>query len=339
MGRGGAERVISILSNHFAEKGWDVLIAVTLFNEVGYDLHPRVKIIDLTYNGGSRIERLPKWIYGIRKLVINENPDVILSFAARINIIVCTACIGLNKKIIVSERNDPANDGRGLFVRIATELFYPYTHKVIFQTMRSLKYFSERVRKNSTVIPNPIRVTSSAINIKTNKIVNVGRLTDQKNQSMLIEAFFEIHKVHPEYELWIYGEGPLRNKLNRMTTKLGINHKVHMPGNVVNIHENIADAEMFVLSSDYEGLSNALLEALMMGLPVISTNCSGADEYIQDNVSGIIVPIGNKDRLKDAILLYIENEEFRKTCGKNARKFSSKFELDKVLRTWEKILL
>lgn len=336
MGRGGAEKVISLLSRHYAEKGWETQIILLLKNTVQYDLHESTKIVDLSGSTNSRIKRLPYWLKSVRSYIKKESPDVILSFAARINIIVQTACFGLKKKIVVSERNDPKSDGRGIVTRILTNLLYPKAKGVVFQTKRAASYFGKL--KNAEIIPNPICVLEYAENIGEKRIVTAGRLTPQKNQKLLISAFAEVGKKHPEYILEIYGEGELKESLENQISELGIENKVFLMGNVKNIHERIKNAQIFVLSSDYEGLSNALLEAMMMGHACVSTNCAGSDEYIQSGENGILVPVGDKEQLTRAMLELIENDDLRMKVSANARKSVSVLQADNIIENWENIL-
>lgn len=135
---------------------------------------------------------------------------------------------------------------------------------------------------NATIIFNPISVSSVSKNTNLKKIVTVGRLTVQKNQKLLIESFSEVLKKYPNIILEIYGDGEKREELKYIIKTLGVSNNVIFKGNILNVHEAIADAGLFVLSSDYEGLSNALMEAMMMGLPCISTTCAGSDELISD---------------------------------------------------------
>lgn len=335
MGQGGAERVISVLSKDYAEKGWKTDIIVLLSNRVAYDLHPSTRLIDFSGSGQSRIKRLPYWLGSIRKYIKTNKPDVVLSFAARINIIVQIAGQGCISRLFVSERNDPRYDGRSKIVNWATKILYPKTEGVIFQTERSQAYF--RKLKNGCIIPNPISVATYAKTEKRKKIVSVGRLEPQKNQKLLIDAFAGIAKEFPEYQLVIYGEGTLREGLKKQIADLKLQERVLLPGSRRNIHECISDAELFVLSSDYEGLSNALLEALMMGLPCVTTNVSGADEYI-DGANGMVVPVGNQKVLSDAIRKMLTDDEFRRQCGVNAAKKAIEFDTQSVLKKWHDLM-
>ncbi len=334
MSRGGAERVISIISNDLAERGWDVSVCMLLSNSVDYRLSDKIKIVDLSGKTSSRLKHIPNWIFGIRKLVKNEKPDVILSFVARINIIVQLACLGLKERIIVSERNDPYSDGRSKLVDMLTYWLYPKADAVVFQTKRAEGYFEKRRLKNTYIITNPISVECCAGTPVKGKIVSVGRLMPQKNHKLLIDSVVEVHKSLPYVQLFIYGEGNMREELEEYTHTLEADNYVHFMGNVLNIHEKISDAELFVLSSDYEGLSNALLEAMMMGLPCISTTCAGSDEYIESGENGILVPVKSREDMTSAIFKVLENDELRTKLKNNAINKASDYKKEKVIKMW-----
>jgi len=338
MGRGGAERVISILSRDFANNGWLTQIGLLLFNKVDYSLDDSTQIFNFTGNANSRTLRVPYWLYKIRNCVKKEKPDYIVSFAARINILVLLATLGLHVKVIVSERNDPMQDGRGFITRCMVRLLYPIAEKIVFQTKRSLRYFPKKILQKGVVIPNPISVPCYASSEKKKKIVSVGRLTKQKNHALLINAFASIKKDYPEYELFIYGDGELREDLVSLARSLNVEKNVHFEGNIPNIHEKIADADLFVLSSNYEGLSNALLEALMMGLPCVATNVAGVDEYIINDINGKIVPVGDETALADAIKVCLDNKSIRDSFAINARIDAKSFDKQKVLEKWNSIM-
>ena len=338
MGTGGAERVISIISNEYAKRGWDSDICVLLKNEVAYELHTSTRVIDYTGVGQSRIKRAPYWLKCIRQYVKKNNPDVIVSFAARINVLVMLACIGLKTKIVVSERNDPKSDGRGVPTRILTRLLYPHASCVVFQTERVRSYFGSRIQGNSRVIPNPIDISILAHDTDPTKIVTVGSLKEQKNHKMLIQAFGMLHESHPEMKLYIYGEGYYRPQTEAEIQKLELSKFVLLMGDSQRVHEDISDACFFVLSSDYEGLSNALLEAMCMGLPCISTDCAGSDEYIDDGENGLLTPVGDVVSFQKAMLRFIEDDQLREKCGKNAKKVKDRVGIESALNQWEEVI-
>ena len=336
MNRGGAERVISILSRSYAERGYETDIIMLLSDEVGYSLHPNTRILNFSGSTSSRIKRLPYWVKKIRNYVKEVKPDVIVSFVARINVIVYLATLGMKKRLIVSERNDPRYDGRSFITDIATKAIYPKVNSVVFQTKRAKEYFKNL--KNGVIIPNPINVECSAINETGGKIVTVGRLAPQKNQKMLIEAFSKVTEKYPDAFLEIYGEGDLRDELALYISNLGLADRIKLMGNVTDIHSKISDASIFCLPSDYEGLSNALLEAMMVGLPCITTDCAGADEYIEDGVNGFIVEVGDSDSFADRLDTMLSNEELRKSFAKKAKETSEKFATENVMLGWDNVI-
>lgn len=334
MSRGGAERVISILANHYAELGWNVDIVMFLQNNVEYKLDDRIHLVDMTRKTQNKIAGAPYWVSSFKRYIKRKDPDVIVSFVARINVVVLLATLGMKKKIIISERNDPALDGRSKFLDAITKVLYKSARKIIFQTNRAAGHFKGSILKNSVIIPNPITVNCFVQEKTKHKIVSVGRLAEQKNHQLLIDAFSEIVERHPDYELWIYGEGTLRNELEKKISKLHLENKIFLPGNTPDIYEKIADAEIFVLVSNYEGLSNALLEAMMMGLPCISTTCAGSDEYIEDGCNGLLVPVGDREKLTVAIERLIENDSLRISIGKSGKKSVEQCDSRIVIKKW-----
>lgn len=336
MNRGGAERVISILSRDYAEKGWKVDIILLLYYKISYDLDKNVNVLDFTGSKPSRIDRIPFWIKSIRKYVKKEKPDVILSFAARINVISQISTIGIAKRLFVSERNDPRCDGRSFVVDKMTKLLYPKADGVIFQTNRAASYFANL--NNSHIIPNPISVEFIRTKYDENKIVYVGRFTKQKNPELLLRAFSAICRKNSKCFLEMYGAGELQQRIIDLTQELKIVDRVRIMGNVSNIHECISDACFFVLPSDFEGLSNALLEAMMMGIPCISTNCAGSNEYIKNKHNGLLTTVGSVEEMSSAMELFITNKDIREECGKNARRCSVAFSKDVVLKMWHDLM-
>ncbi|MDF2854534.1 MAG: glycosyl transferase group 1 [Neobacillus sp.] len=335
--RGGAERVISILSRDYAEIGWDVDILLLLFSDIEYELHPNVKVYNFSGIEQSRMKRLPYWLKSIRRYVTNNEPDVVLAFAARINIIAQIACFGVKKRFFISERNDPRCDGRSKLVDLATKILYPKADGVVFQTKHAASYFPKL--RNSAIIANPISVEAYAVKSTKKKLVAVGRLDTQKNHKMLINAFVQVVQKFQDCTLEIYGRGKgLENEIKKQIVDLGLENCIFLMGNVSNIHECIADASVFVLSSDYEGLSNALLEAMMMGLPCISTNCAGSDEYIRNGENGLLVPTNDENAMAQAINQMLSNDAKRQQYGKTAAEDAVAFMKENVLLQWHAFL-
>ena len=337
MNRGGAERVISILANHYARKGWEVDIVLLLYPEVQYELNEDIRIVDLSNGKGSYYQKLPKWLKQIRSYLKKSKPDRVVSFIGRINMLVLTAALGLKIPIVVSERNDPKHDGRGKMVQTYCNLIYKHAKAIVYQTAYEKSCFSRSLTQG-VIIPNPVTVYAEAKPRERMEIVTAGRLMPQKNQKMLIDAFVEVKKSYPECMLKIYGEGALKGELQKQIDKLGLNDSAQLCGNVLDLHKRIAGAAVFALTSEFEGLSNALIEAMMLGLPCITTDYPGADELIQDNVNGLVVPRGNvnalAESLKDIIADHRKSEIFRENCLKSAQNYK----MDIVLKQWEDVI-
>lgn len=334
MSRGGAERVISLLSKEYADMGWQVRIVMLLHNRVEYTLHPDVEVINLS----DERKNVLRLVYKLRCYIKKNRPDVVVSFMAPICAIAGLACYRQKVRLVLSERIDPAAENRNPAFEALLNILYAKSQVTVMQTKRAMNYFSKAVQRNSVIIPNPISVSEYASMEKRKRIVSVGRLMPQKNQAMLIDAFSTFYKSHSDYVLDIYGEGPLEESLCKQIERLGLSDAVTLRGNVPNIHEHISDAEAFVLSSDYEGMSNALLEAMMMGLACISTNCAGSDEVIVDGENGLLIPVGDTEGLTYAMMRLIEDKGLRNNIEGNARKVSERYSTEKVLVKWRKAI-
>lgn len=337
MKRGGAERVISILANHYAKKGWNVDIVLLLYPNVQYELNQNINIIDMAAGEGSYIKKVPKWIKKIRKYIIKEKPDRIVSFVGRINMLVLTASIGLKKSIIVSERNDPKNDGRGKIIQKYCNIIYRRAKAIVFQTKYEKSCFSKKL-KQAYIIPNPVTVNINPILCAKDEIVTAGRLQPQKNQKVLIEAFNVIHKMYPGLKLKIYGDGILKEDLLTQVKEYKLENEVELCGNVNDLHKRIVGSRLFILTSEYEGLSNALIEAMMLGIPCISTDYPGVNEIIKNNYNGVIVKRNDVKDICRGIKKVLENKDFSERISKNALEDSKKYSEKVIIKEWEKVI-
>lgn len=338
MARGGAERVISILSEKYVNLGWDVSIMMLLHSFVEYDLPKEVKIIDISNDKRRSLFDIPRLKKEIKKYALKEKPDVMVAFMAQISLIAGMALKKTDIRLITSERNDPEKSGRNIIFKKQLDKIFTSSYKTVMQTERVKNYFPDSVQKNSIIIPNPIRVMCEAKDDRRKRIVTVGRLSSQKNQKMLIDAFSNIHKKYPDYILDIYGKGKLEGELNEKIKELGLENNVFLKGSSSKIHEDIADAEIFALPSDYEGLSNALLEAMMMGLACVSTNCAGSDEAITDGENGLLVEVGNAKQMEKALERLISDEELRIRLGENAKESAKYYYVDNVIDMWRDVI-
>ena len=339
MGRGGAERVISILSNHYSAQGHDVEICTVLHSNIEYKLDDSIKVTDLSRDSVGLKKDFFPLLCRIRKHIKKTSPDVVVSFMAQIAFLVGLAIKGLKVRHVVSERIDPSMVKRGKIYESVLHHVYATSEKVVLQTKRAYNYFPAKVQRKSTIILNPIEVKAYASTEKSMRIVTAGRLEAQKNHKMLINAFEALKDKYPEYILDIYGQGSLHNELQQYIANKNLENRVFLKGNSPVIHEEIASAELFILPSNFEGLSNALLEAMMMGLPVISTACSGSDETIIDGENGMLVPVGDESSLVRVIDRVLSDSDLRRKIGDGARLSAEQFKTENVIKMWDGVIL
>lgn len=339
MGHGGAERVISILANEYADKGWDVDILMLLAEDVKHKLHPRVRTISLVGDSHSYLKNAFTWLKRIRKYARVEKPDRIVSFIGRINALVLTATLGMKVPVIVSERNDPKHDGRGKVMLWYCNQIYHRAKAIVFQNKYEQSCFSESLKSKGIVIPNPVHVTITKSNGGTGFVVaTAGRLNPQKNHFMLIDAMAIVHKKHPKAKCRIYGDGKLQEELQTYINEKNLTEVVTLEGNHTDIHEKLAVCSVFAMTSEFEGLSNALIEAMMIGMPCISTDYPGADELINDGVNGLLVKCGDATALASVINKIINGEIDAAQLAQQGSEDAKKFKKDHVLSLWNQVI-
>ena len=335
---GGAERVVSRLASCMACRGDDVEIVLISKDTVDYPLDKSVAVKFISPKIQIRGMRYIFRCREYRKEVERFNPDVIISFTTAVNLFVLDAMRGTDFKIILSERNDPHNDPKDIKLRNKRDKVYLKASGFVFQTDDAKAYFSDVIQKRSTVILNPVEIPSKYLEKKSKakKLVTVGRLEPQKNQAMLIKAFADIHKRFPEYKLEIYGEGSLKSELEELIKEEKLEDAVFLMGYTTNVFEAISTANIFVLSSDYEGMSNALIEAMAIGLPVVSTDhpIGGARMAINNRINGILTPVGDCDAIVHAVCEILEDEQLADTLSHNAVNIRERLNIEKITDEW-----
>ena len=333
LGSGGAERVLSILSKYFTDEYDSVIYLLWLHHPVFYKYDKRVKIVDISQESGSN--NLIRKMLWFRSYVKKEDPTLVLSFLWPWSMKVIISLLFTPFRIVVAERQDPHIVKGGILMRIFREMLYRMTSGIVVQTEVNSKYYKGDVR----VIYNPVSLPGDKVGLalkvkKENVVVSVGRLIPQKNQALLIKAFGLFHQTHPNYKLIIYGEGDLKEQLNKLAIELGIDNSVEFPGNVNDVYSHLLSAKLFVLSSNYEGMPNALLEALCLGLPCISTRVSGASELIDDGYSGILVDKENVGQMSEAMKNILDHETMAYDMGREAAKVFEKTKPHAICRQW-----
>lgn len=332
---GGAERVVSVLASQMAEQGMEVEVLTYYDKPIFYELSSKVKVTAVEKETGkkNKIQNL-KWIRSYFK----ENAKIVISFLAPFNMMAIMAILGTKVSIIVADRNDPKKVPSNAVVRKARDILYMFADGIVLQTESNKAYFGKTVQKKSKVIYNPVDmkeyVGMALQSEKKNVIVTAGRLMPQKNQTMLIHAFEKISKKYPEYRLMIYGEGPSRKDLEALIEKLELQTRVFLPGNVNDLHERMKTAKLFVLSSDYEGMPNALIEAMCLGLPVISTKVSGTAELVLEEKNGILVDCKNEEQMVEALERMLEDPQKQKLYATENVKLAEKLRIDMIVEQW-----
>lgn len=290
---GGAERVVSELANCFAGDGHQVSIITTRGGTCVYPLEKTVSLVDLSAKDRGILSR----VKAVRRCIRENRYDVVISFLVNTNIETLLSGMFLKTPIIISERNNPYVDPRGKIFRILRSLTYPFARGYVFQTPDAQSFFGKSIQKKSVVISNPINpnLPEPFAGVREKRIVNVGRLVMQKNQKMFIDACGEFFQAYPEYIAEIYGDGPMEKELAAYIREKNLEGKVLLKGFSQNVLPEIAGAGIFAMSSDYEGMSNALIEAVGMGIPCVCTDhpIGGARMTVENGVSGFLVPVGD----------------------------------------------
>lgn len=340
MANGGAQRVAVRLANALSSK-YEVLF-LPFSKERNYTLSEGVRLVDwgvpeMRVSGfwgplSTVVSKLRGYVF-FSRLRLKEKPVATVSFLRKPDWLNLFALGGGRK--VVSERNNPVSKGRKYFrsARLALGL----ADTAVFQSETVRQYFPERIRRKGVVIPNPVAISCRATGGR-GKIVSVGRLHPQKNHALLIRAFSAFSRSHPGHTLHIYGEGELRPELKRLTEDLSLQDRVFLEGSSSDVHRDIRDAEMFVLSSDYEGMPNALLEAMMMGLPCITTSFPGAVEFFGGTGACMMTPTGDADALARAMSELSDDGALRSSLASRAESYAERYSYDRVIPLWEQVL-
>ncbi len=345
MQKGGANRVMANLVDFFSKKNFNVILVNDIFSDKDipeYEVNSSAKRIILDVSGSNAIISNFKRIRKLRKVIYEENPDCILSFMGPPNIRMLLSSMFIPCRKVVSVRNDPNREyGKNIIKKIITNCIFLLADGCVFQTEDASKYFVKSIRKKSTIIVNPVNeifFNTPSSDIRKN-VVTVGRLFPQKNHKLLIKAFALFSEKNADENLIIYGEGPLKSELVEYASKLGIKERVLFPGSISNVSNELCKAKVFVLSSDYEGLPNALMEAMACGTAVISTDCpaGGPNYLLKDIDAGILVPCNDADQMAKAISVLM-NEEKNKYYQDQAKIKSKEFLPETVFEQWEEYL-
>ncbi len=352
LGSGGAERVLSLMANYWAIRSHDItLITISGIAEDWYKLHSNVVRLGLNLDVpsshfGQAIYWNARRVIQLRRALRRSRPNVVISFLGTTNVLTLMASWGLGLPIIVSERNDPSQYHIGRVWEGLRAMLYRRADAVVVQTLSVGHWCSKLIGgKAIHVIPNPVNPELNGSVKLLNRqgsghtVVAVGRLGRQKGFDLLIQAFARCAAKHVDWSLAIIGEGRERTTLEALVATIGIADRVSLPGRVRDSFPILRGADLFVLSSRYEGFPNVLLEAMACGLPVIAADCpSGPRDIISDGVDGVLVPPSDVDALAAAMDRLMTDEVERQRLGAKALEVTERFSIDKIMEKWGEVL-
>lgn len=349
---GGSERVLSSMANYWVQHGHAVtLVTLTSPATDWYPLDGRVTRIglDLCSDSNTLWQALSanvRRIGGLRRAVRASQADMIISFLTSTNVLTLIARIWLDVPVVISERIDPRMHRIGRVWQGLRRALYRKADALVVQTNAVSKWAKRLARPDAVrVIPNPVAVEAphlpprSTHSSRTRTVVAMGRLSKQKGFDLLLQAFAQCVCTRSGWCLEIMGDGAERAKLEALAGTLGITDQVHFHGRVSNPSTILIRADLFVLSSRYEGFPNALLEAMACGVAVVATDCpSGPRDIIRDGIDGLLVPVENVDALSDAMGALMDNPEQRVNLGRRAREISDRFSVHTIMAMWESLV-
>lgn len=349
--RGGAERVMSLLANFWADHGNEVTLLTLDHGEPSaYPVHPKVKHYSLalsaeSHNSLQGMLRNFKRVFVLRRAIARAQPEVVISFMDAINVLTLLATRGLGKPVIISERIDPSLYKIPPVWDRLRSLTYGFADALVCQTEAALTRFRSRIKVRGYVIPNPIALPKAENNLGYNDpkhaqhvIAAMGRLVPQKGFDLLLDAFSQIADRHPDWLLVIMGSGVLKAELEAQAVSLNLQDRVSFPGEVADPFAAFRAADLFVLSSRFEGFANVLCEAMACGLPAISFDCpSGPSDIIRNDVDGILVPPQDVDALAAAMDRLMRSDSERAKLASEAPAVLERFGIQKVLAMWQEL--
>ncbi len=347
LGAGGSERVVTTIANVWAGEGRNVSIVTFDGRDTPpfYPLAENVRLFNLGLPAVSKplwraLKRTNERITALRKTFADHKPDVVISFLTKTNIMTLEAAKSLNTPVIISERNNPNAQQFNRMWRTARARTYPRAFAFVTMTRGAAEYYPERQRPRTTIIPNPINLPEDWRNQRGGKILTaVGRLTEQKRFDVLIDAFAEIADDFPDWTLTIWGEGEDRAKLEAQRDALGLSERIKMPGLTPKPGAWIETADVFALSSDYEGWANVILEAMAAGLPIVSTDCPySPGDLLDHGRSGMLVPTGDAHAFAGALSEVLADQTLRGRLGDNAREASRQYRTEKIVAQWDALV-
>ncbi|MBP3920929.1 MAG: glycosyltransferase [Bacilli bacterium] len=340
----GAAKAMQLIANGLAKLDkYEICIASYCDTSPCYEVDSKIKVISGTNKYGKGLKNKIGAYKSTKKIIKEYNPDIVISFLNNASFYSILSTLFDKRKVIVCERCDPFNENtRSLkFMR----KFFRFAYGGVFQTEGAKKYYKNRI-KNTTVIPNIVdnkykNVKIEKFNARKNEIDIFSRIEiKQKRHDILIKAFNEIHIVHPELILNIYGDGPDEDKIKNIVNELKLNAFVNFKGSTNNALNILKDSKLTILSSDYEGIPNGVIDALAIGIPVVATDTSpgGVRLLIEDGKNGYIVPCGDYMKLANKVNFLIEHPDIADEFSKESIKINERFSEKNIIKLWDEYI-
>ena len=354
---GGAERVTATLANHWAEKGWKITIVTLASRELDfYNLHPSVVRYSLCLAGESRnstsaVTNNMKRVIALRRVLRRVMPDVAIGMMSSANVLLCLATVFLRDiKVVVSERIYPPMLPMGGAWEVLRSWTYPLADRVIIQTNKGLDWLRLHIPKaHGMVVPNytpyPLQASEPKLSptdwLRPHRklLLAAGRLSEQKGFDQLLQAFSKLLPAHPDWDLVILGQGDLADDLDSQVQSLGLAGRVHLPGRAGNIGDWYVYADLYVMSSRFEGFPNSLCEAMTHGCAVVSYDCdTGPSDIIRHEVDGLLVPADDIASLAAALQRVMSDDRLRHQMAERAIEVRERFSPEKITGIWEQLI-
>ena len=342
--KGGAERVFVNLAEYINKKGYKVYIVTQYRHEDEYIISDGITrvISDLTpeETGKGRIKNFVGRFLKLRRIFKDIRPDIVFACNGKNNLMAMATNTFLKNKVVISVVADPKMEYPTKVMRFLAKTYCALADGIVLQTNEARAYFPKRIQKKSVILPNSLNpkfLKSRYEGVRKSEIVAVGRLDDNKNHAMLIRAFANLAEEFPEYTVTVYGEGESRPELEKLITRLGLENRVFLPGRADAIEDKIYHSSLFVMTSDTEGMPNALIEAMSLGLPVISTDCpcGGPGELIRHGENGYLIPVRDEKALENQLRHCLTRVSEIEEVGKRAAKIQETMNPESVNKVWE----
>lgn len=320
LGGGGTERILTELCNEFIVQGHEIRVFLYDNKNIAYPIHPNVRIINCSGENPRENKGYLVRLIKLRRLIKAEKPQILFAFSVSMIGLARLSTLGIKMKIVGSERANPYCHSikNKCIIRFLT----PLCDGMVFQTSGAQRYYPRSVREKSTIIPNPVsemEIKSPVLNKPIQDFCSVGRLHTDKDFKTLINAFKKLSSIYRTCSLTIFGDGILKEELEKYVNGLGLSEKIIFAGFDKNLLLTLKKYDAFVFSSRAEGMPNALMEAMSIGLPCISTDCQfGPNELIKNGQNGFLVPVGDENILANKMCWLIENPEKAYQIGRRA---------------------